>query len=126
MLAAQTAAIEALVEGAPMSAAYNAVVATLQASGCLPALDCHPAANVVALLLPPMLFAFITSSQFCLQDKGQPELVARLPKNVGTAIGLELRDTMQALTATNEKPIKAGMAFNVAIGESGAWMNIYG
>lgn len=36
---------------------------------------------------------------------------------MGTAIGLELRDTTQALSATNTKPVKAGMAFNVAIGE---------
>jgi hypothetical protein len=40
---------------------------------------------------------------------------------VGTAIGLELRDTTQALSATNTKPVKAGMAFNVAIGEWWWW-----
>ena len=41
-----------------------------------------------------------------------------LPKNVGTAIGLELRDSTQALNASNTKGVKAGMTFNVAVGES--------
>ncbi len=53
------------------------------------------------------------------QDKGQGHLVERLPRNVGTAIGLELRDSTQALSATNSKPVKAGMAFNVVVGEQG-------
>ena len=40
----------------------------------------------------------------------------RVPKSVGTAIGLELRDNTQALNAANDKVIKAGMAFNVSLG----------
>ena len=51
------------------------------------------------------------------QAKGQQSLVEKLTKNVGTAIGLELRDTTQQLNATNTKPIKPGMTFNVAVGE---------
>jgi len=43
--------------------------------------------------------------------------VERLTKNVGTAIGLELRDTTQQLNATNTRSVKAGMTFNVAVGE---------
>lgn len=43
-----------------------------------------------------------------------------LPKNVGTAIGLELRDSTQALNASNTKLVKAGMTFNVAVGEQAA------
>ena len=54
----------------------------------------------------------------CAQAKGQEALVERLTKNVGTAIGLELRDTTQPLNATNTRPVKAGMTFNVAVG---AW-----
>lgn len=50
------------------------------------------------------------------QAKGQEALVERLTKNVGTAIGLELRDTTQPLNATNTRPVKAGMTFNVAVG----------
>ncbi|KAI3435579.1 hypothetical protein D9Q98_001644 [Chlorella vulgaris] len=79
---AQAAAVAALVEGAPMSAAYQAVVSTLK-------------------------------------SKGQEQLVASLPKNVGTAIGLELRDSQQQLSAANSKPVRAGMTFNVAVGVSG-------
>ena len=51
------------------------------------------------------------------QAKGQGALVERLGKNVGTAIGLELRDSSQALSPTNAKPVQAGMTFNVAVGE---------
>lgn len=50
------------------------------------------------------------------QSKGQEQLVASLPKNVGTAIGLELRDSQQQLSAANSKPVRAGMTFNVAVG----------
>ena len=56
----------------------------------------------------------------CAQAKGQQALVGKLGKNVGTAIGLELRDSTQALNATNTKPVVAGMAFNVAVGERAA------
>lgn len=52
-----------------------------------------------------------------VQDKGQGHLVEKLPRNVGTAIGLELRDSTQALSPNNSKPVKAGMAFNVTVGE---------
>lgn len=52
-----------------------------------------------------------------LQAKGQEALVAHLTRNVGTAIGLELRDSTQALSAANTKTVKAGMTFNVAVGE---------
>lgn len=50
------------------------------------------------------------------QAKGQGALVERLGKNVGTALGLELRDSSQALSPTNSKPVQAGMTFNVAVG----------
>lgn len=77
--AAQSAAIGALVEGAKMSAAYNAAVSALK-------------------------------------DKGQEQLIEQLPKNVGTCIGLELKDTTIPLSATNEKTVAANMAFNVSLG----------
>jgi hypothetical protein len=50
------------------------------------------------------------------QAKGQEALLGSLTKNVGTAIGLELRDSTQQLSATNSKPVQAGMTFNVAVG----------
>ena len=53
-----------------------------------------------------------------VQAKGQEALVEKLSKNVGTAIGLELRDSVQPLNASNNKLVKAGMTFNVSVGES--------
>lgn len=52
-----------------------------------------------------------------LQDKGHADLAEKLPKNVGAAIGVELRDNTQTLSATNDKVVKAGMTFNVAVGK---------
>ena len=64
-----------------------------------------------------------------VQAKGQEALVEKLSKNVGTAIGLELRDSTQPLNASNNKLVKAGMTFNVSVGESNlggrvAWMRL--
>ena len=78
--AAHAAAIAALVDGAPMSAAYDAAVKALK-------------------------------------DQGQADLVEKLPRNVGAAIGIELRDNTESLSATNNKTVKAGMTFNVAVGK---------
>jgi nucleosome binding factor SPN SPT16 subunit len=52
-----------------------------------------------------------------LQDKGHADLAEKLPKNLGAAVGIELRDNTQALSPTNEKRVKAGMTFNVALGK---------
>lgn len=41
----------------------------------------------------------------------------KLPKNIGSAVGLELQDNTHALDASNSKLVKAGMAFNVSLGE---------
>lgn len=51
------------------------------------------------------------------QDKGHAALADKLPKNLGTAIGIEIRDNTHTLSATNEKVVKAGMTFNVALGK---------
>lgn len=79
---AQAAAIAALVEGAKISAAYDAAVKTLQ-------------------------------------EKGQGALVEKLPKSIGTAIGLEVRDSTTPLNATNEKLVKEGMTFCVCLSLTG-------
>ena len=155
---AQAAAVAALVEGAPMSAAYEAVVATLKVGGSpgkrvgvgqdsgfgcdgSPAAGPLSSAGQQAHRLPcwwqgdasqhaRRAAAASATSPCCSatplprplsprQAKGQEALVERLTKNVGTAIGLELRDTTQPLNATNTRPVKAGMTFNVAVG---AWL----
>ncbi len=67
---------------------------------------CPEPSIYASTLLPPIL-----------QDKGHVDLAERLPKNVGAAIGVELRDNTQTLSATNDKVVKAGMTFNVAVGK---------
>ncbi len=54
-----------------------------------------------------------------MQDKGHADLAEKMPKNLGAAVGIELRDNTQALSPSNENPVKAGMTFNVALGISG-------
>ena len=51
-----------------------------------------------------------------VQAKGQGHLVEKLPRSIGSAIGLELRDSTQQLSASNTKPVRAGMTFNVLLG----------
>ncbi len=51
-----------------------------------------------------------------MQARGQGHLVEKLPRSLGSAIGLELRDSTQQLSANNAKPVRAGMTFNVVVG----------
>ena len=55
-----------------------------------------------------------------MQQKGQDALLEKLPKSLGTAVGLELRDNTHGLTASNDKLVQAGMTFKVSIGKF-AW-----
>eukprot|EP00891_Asterochloris_glomerata_P001119 jgi/Astpho2/1119/Aster-07668 len=82
LLQAQEAAIGALVEGAPMSAAGQAVVSALE-------------------------------------EAGQQDLLAGLPKNVGFGMGLEFRESANMLNAKNDRKVQAGMVFNVVVGVQG-------
>lgn len=49
-----------------------------------------------------------------LKDKDE-SLLSNLAKNIGTAIGLEIRDNTQAISASNETLLKAGMTFNIVL-----------
>ena len=51
-----------------------------------------------------------------MQEKGQEALLEKLTKNVGFGIGLEFRESFCLLNAKNANLVKAGMAFNVAVG----------
>lgn len=42
---------------------------------------------------------------------------AKMPKSVGTAIGLEIRDNTQSLSSQSNVILKAGMAFSITLGE---------
>jgi Xaa-Pro aminopeptidase len=46
---------------------------------------------------------------------------ARMPKSVGTAIGLEIRDNTQSLSSQSSVVLKAGMAFSITLGKH-AWL----
>jgi nucleosome binding factor SPN SPT16 subunit len=53
-----------------------------------------------------------------LQNQGQGHLVAKLAKNIGSVIGLELRDSTNLLTANNERKVQPGMTFNITLNVS--------
>ncbi|KAK2076511.1 hypothetical protein QBZ16_001037 [Prototheca wickerhamii] len=78
LCAAHAAAVDALVEGAPLAGAHAAAVAALRAAD-------------------------------------QAGLVDALAKNVGTGIGLDLRDGSSALTASASGTVRAGAAFHVCL-----------
>jgi Xaa-Pro aminopeptidase len=82
VLAAQKAAIAALLPGKPLSSVYNAAVDTLK-------------------------------------TKLQEDVVAKLGKSIGFAMGLELREAKLQLVATNNIRLEPLMIFNVSIGLSG-------
>mmetsp|Transcript_4030 Transcript_4030/g.5260 ORF Transcript_4030/g.5260 Transcript_4030/m.5260 type:complete len:1131 (-) Transcript_4030:110-3502(-) len=50
-----------------------------------------------------------------LNDEGREDLVKRLPKNLGFAIGIDFRDGALQLTAKNNVKFHAGMTFNLSV-----------
>lgn len=52
----------------------------------------------------------------CLQKNGHDDLVAKLPKNLGFAQGLDFRDSTLTLSAKNSVTLKKGMVFCLSIG----------
>lgn len=52
-----------------------------------------------------------------LQDKGQEQLVEKLPKTLGFGMGLEFRESSLLISSKSQATVKAGMIFNVSIGE---------
>ena len=58
------------------------------------------------------------SSLSCeIQDQGQEHLVDKLTKNAGFGMGLEFRESANVLSADSQVPVRAGMVFNVSMGE---------
>ena len=54
-----------------------------------------------------------------LKSKGKEDLVEKLPKNLGFAMGLDFRDAMLQLNAKSTVPIRQGMVFNLSVSLSG-------
>eukprot|EP00775_Hariotina_reticulata_P011875 gene11875-12019_t len=87
-------------------AQYNALLAAHEAA-CAALKDGQPAK------------ASMEAAIKALQDKGQPELVEKLNKNVGFGMGLEFREGANVLNAKNDKPLRAGQVFTVSLGVAG-------
>lgn len=61
-------------------------------------------------------------NQFTLPDQqalNQAHLVDKLTKNIGFGMGLEFRESTNVLSTGSEVPVRAGMIFNVSVGECG-------
>lgn len=88
VLAAQEAAIKALLPGSPLKDAYHAAVEAVKKG----------AAAETA--------------------KGikMPDLVSALTRNVGFGMGIEFRDSAHVLNAKNESKVEKSMTFNVSVG----------
>lgn len=52
-----------------------------------------------------------------MQDKGQGQLVEKLPKTLGFGMGLEFREASLLLSSKSQNVVKAGMIFNVSVGK---------
>jgi hypothetical protein len=55
-----------------------------------------------------------------LQDQNQEHLVDKLTKSAGFGMGLEFRESANVLSADSQVPVRAGMVFNVSMGEQGS------
>lgn len=86
------------------------------------ALRAAHAAAIAALVEGAPLSAAHAAAVAALDERGQGALVEALGKNVGTGIGLDLRDGSCALTATAAGQVRAGTTFQVAVGELWRWL----
>ncbi|KAL6771432.1 hypothetical protein ACKKBG_A26355 [Auxenochlorella protothecoides x Auxenochlorella symbiontica] len=83
------------------------------------ALRAAHAAAIAALVEGAPLSAAHAAAVAALDERGQGALVEALGKNVGTGIGLDLRDGSCALTATAAGQVRAGTTFHVAVAATG-------
>ena len=91
---------------ADQEAAYGAVAAA------------HAAA-VAAVTVGAPLSGVYEAAKNALASSAVPSLAALLGKNVGAGIGLEVRESGLALTATATGTVPAGAAFHVVVGVTG-------
>lgn len=54
-----------------------------------------------------------------LTEEGRKDLIKKLPKNLGFAIGMDFKDSALTLSAKNNAKFQAGMTFNLSIGMAG-------
>ncbi|GBG67251.1 hypothetical protein CBR_g88540 [Chara braunii] len=77
-------------------------------------LEAHQAA--INALRPNVKLSAAYEAALAVFNKKAPELVPYLTRNAGTGIGIEFRESALALSPKNERTVKPGMVFNVALG----------
>ncbi|XAR68670.1 hypothetical protein NMG60_11003875 [Bertholletia excelsa] len=77
-------------------------------------LKAHEAA--IGALKPGNKVSAVYQAALAVVEKDAPDLVPNLTKTAGTGIGLEFRESGLSLNAKNDRLLKPGMVFNVALG----------
>ncbi|XP_029116735.1 FACT complex subunit SPT16 [Elaeis guineensis] len=77
-------------------------------------LKAHDAA--IAALKPGNKVSAAYLAAVAVVEKEAPELLPNLTKSAGTGIGLEFRESGFSLNSKTDRPLKAGMVFNVSLG----------
>ncbi|CDF41067.1 unnamed protein product [Chondrus crispus] len=88
VLAAQTAAIRALIPGSPLKVAYAAALQAIEKG----------------------------TEEKKKKGFAMPNLITACAKNVGFGMGIEFRDSAHVLNVKNENKVKKGMVYNVSVG----------
>ena len=77
------------------------------------AFEAHSAA--VKALVEGAIASDVFNAVLNVLKEKDADLASKLGKNVGTAIGLEIRDNTQSLSDSSKFVLKAGMAFNISL-----------
>ncbi|XP_052205741.1 FACT complex subunit SPT16-like [Diospyros lotus] len=77
-------------------------------------LRAHEAA--IGALKPGNKVGAVHLAALSVVERDAPDLVGNLTKSAGTGIGLEFRESGLSLNAKNDRVLKPGMVFNVALG----------
>ncbi|KAG6553865.1 hypothetical protein Mapa_004782 [Marchantia paleacea] len=80
-------------------------------------LKAHEAA--INALRPGKPMSAVYKAALGIVEKEGPEFIPHLTKNAGTGIGIEFRESGLTLSGKNERTLRAGMVFNIALGFQG-------
>jgi len=81
-------------------------------------LGMHTAALKAMVPGKPLKYVYATAVKY-LRDEGKEHLVSCMPKNLGSAVGLDFRDSNLSLNNKNTVQFRRGMVFNLACSFSG-------
>jgi len=99
-----------MVDPTPAQEAVYAAVLAAQEAGIAALVDGATCSSV---------YEAVRSSLASAEGVDGEELASKLNKNVGTAMGLEFRDSVFVLSAKCDRKITSGMMFNLAVGLQG-------